>query len=360
MKDHPTPLPHVLNVPEYFPGSSGLDGIETPIKLSSNENCYGPSPKAQAAIAEAASEVHLYPVEPSKAFTAALGAHFGIDPVRILTSTGSDDLIPTLMRAYVGPGDEALFFTDSFPKYRTNVLGVGGTPVQVPRDKHKDYEIDPADIAAALSPKSRLFLLDNPCNPMGVALSADQLHALHANLPSDVVLAIDEAYVEFSDLGRVALDLVDQADNVVVFRTFSKAYGLAGLRVGWCYGPGHIINAMARIKPTFPLTGPSVAGAMAALEDRAFFDEGIAKIRATRGRVVGALRQHGWHIPEPAGNFFLLRFENAPMNVDDARKSLEALGIIVRPLTIQGEERILRITVGTDAQMDMVLSALTP
>lgn len=360
MKSIPKPLPYVKNVPNYLPGNSGLEGVVNPIKLSSNENCYGPSPKVQAAIAEAAKSVHLYPVEASAEFTQALADHWNLDKSRILTSTGSDDLIPILMRAYVGLGDEALFFADSFPKYNSNVQGVGGTPKRIARDKNRDYAIDQANVASAFGPKSRVFLLDNPCNPTGVTLSAAELRELHSCLPSNVILAIDEAYVEFSDLGRTAFDLVEASENVVVFRTFSKAYALAGLRVGWCYGPDHIINAMARIKPTFPLTGPSIAAALAALKDTVFFEDSISKIVATRTRVVRILRDHGWIIPEPNGNFFLLRFEHAPMSFDAAHTALNAAGIIVRPLTIQGDEKILRVSVGIDPHMDEVLSILTP
>ena len=352
----PTPNPGILDIPDYFQGGSSIEGVAEPVKLSSNENMYGPSPYAVAAIRAAAEKAHIYPEGQATVLNQALGARFAIPAERIVTSTGSDDLIPMLIRAFAAPGDEVMYFTDSFPKYTNYVLGAGCRPVVLPRDKDQGYEVQVENVASALTPRTKALILDNPCNPTGAVLDADRLSALHAALPSDVILLLDEAYVEFSDLGDAGLRMAASASNIATFRTFSKAYGLAGLRIGWCTGSEVLVSALRRLRASFPVTVPSIDAAVAALGDQAHTEQAISAIRATRARVSTRLRAAGWDVPESHGNFVLLR--GGPMERDAANDRLLAAGILARPLTIQGGEPVLRMTVGTDAQMDLVLSAL--
>jgi histidinol-phosphate aminotransferase len=355
----PIPNPRVMDVPGYFQGASHFDGMAAPIKLSSNENAHGPSPAAIEAIREAAASAHIYPEGQATVLNEALSARFGIPADRIVTSTGSDDLIPLLIRGFAPPGTEILYFEDSFAKYPIYVLGAGCEPVVMTRDKNADYRVRLEDVKAALTPKTRFLLLDNPANPTGAVLNVDEIRALHAILPSDVILILDEAYAEFSDIGDAGIALALEASNVVTMRTFSKAYALAGLRVGWCVGAPEIIEAMRRLRASFPITVPSIAAAVAALGDTGHFEQSVAAIRRTREAVIARLRAHGWRIPDSHGNFFLVRFEgNPPMDYEAAQSALVAENVLVRPLTIQGGEQVLRVTVGTDAQMKHVTRAL--
>jgi histidinol-phosphate aminotransferase len=356
----PVPNPRVMDVPGYFQGASHFDGMVDPIKLSSNENAHGPSPAAIEAIREVAASVHIYPEGQATALNEALSQRFGIASERIVTSTGSDDLIPMLIRGFAPPGSEILYFEDSFAKYPIYVLGAGCEPVVLPRDKNADYRVRLEDVKAALTPRTRFLLLDNPANPTGAVLDADEVRALHAVLPTDVILILDEAYAEFSDLGDAGLALACEAPNVVTMRTFSKAYGLAGLRIGWCVGAPEIVEATRRLRASFPITVPSIAAAVAALGDIEHFKRTISAIRHTRGAVVASLRGRGWCIPGSHGNFFLIRFEgDPPMGFEAAQTALVAENVLARPLTIQGGEQVLRVTVGTDAQMLRVVRALS-
>lgn len=226
--EQPIPNPRVMDVPGYFLGASHFDGMAKPIKLSSNENTHGPNPAAIKAICEAAASVHIYPEGQAKVLNDALSQHFGIASNQIVTSTGSDDLIPILIRAFAPPNSEVLFFEDSFAKYPIYALGAGCEPVVLPRHKSSDYRVRVDDVTAALGSRTKILLLDNPSNPTGAALNAGEVHDLHATLPRDVILVLDEAYAEFSDLGKSELNLARHAANVVAVRTFSKAYGLAG------------------------------------------------------------------------------------------------------------------------------------
>lgn len=348
-----------MDVPGYFQGASHFDGMVDPIKLSSNENAHGPCPAAIEAIRDAAASVHIYPEGQATVLNEALSRRFGISADRIVTSTGSDDLIPMLIRGFAPPGSDVLFFEDSFAKYPIYVLGAGCEPIVLARDKNADYRICLKDVEAALSPRTKFLLLDNPANPTGAVLDPDEIGALHAILPSDVILILDEAYAEFSDLGDAGLALACQAPNVVTMRTFSKAYGLAGLRIGWCVGAPEILEAMRRLRASFPITVPSIAAAVAALGDVEHFERSIAAIRCTRAAMIACLRDHGWRIPDSHGNFFLIRFEGAPpMDFETAQAALVAENVLVRPLMIQGGEQVLRVTVGTEAQMEHVTRAL--
>ncbi len=355
----PVPVPGVMEVPDYFQGASVTPDMADPVKLSSNENAYGPSPAAVAAIHEAASAVHLYPEGSAQQLTEAIAKYCGLASQDVLVSTGSDDLIPTLMRAFMQRDDEGLYFADSFPKYRTNLIGLGAKPVEIPRDKNRNYALCIDSVSRGLTARSKILIVDNPCNPTGAILNADELVRLHAALPGNVILALDEAYVEFSDIGDAGLQLAKAHHNVVVFRTFSKAFALAGLRIGWCTGAAPLLAAMQRLRPTFPLTGVSIHAAVAALQDRAHTEQSISRLRKTRSHAVSRLRDAGWAINEPHGNFILLRaVENSPMSIEAASRQLLEHEILVRQLKIQGDEPVLRVTVGTELQMDRVIDLL--
>jgi histidinol-phosphate aminotransferase len=272
-----TPRPGIMKIAPYVPGKDSIDGKETIAKLSSNEGALGPSPKAMAAYAKAASELHRYPDGDTAKLRKALGRHYGLDPARIVCGAGSDEILNLLVRAYCGPGDELLYSQYGFLMYAINALGVGATPVAAPA---KGYGSDIDAMLAAVTDKTRIVCLANPNNPTGTYVSKDDVRRLHAGLPKNVLLIIDAAYAEYVSRNdyESGVELVDQAENVVMTRTFSKIYGLGGLRLGWMYGPAGIVDVMSRLRQPF-----NEARARAGAERR--------QLRAGRLRLEGTRRR---------------------------------------------------------------------
>src|SRR5258708_7390953 len=242
-----TPRPGIMKIAPYVPGKDSVEGKKTVAKLSSNEGALGPSPRAMAAYAKAAAELHRYPDGDSNGLRAAIGRHYGLDAKRIICGAGSDELLNLLIRAYCGPGDELLYSQFGFLMYAINALGAGATPVAAPE---KDYCCDVDAMLAKVTSKTRVVCLANPNNPTGTYLTKDDVRRLHAGLPKNVLLVIDAAYAEYVSRNdyESGVELVDQAENVVMTRTFSKIYGLAGVRLGWMYGPAGIVDVMSRLR----------------------------------------------------------------------------------------------------------------
>ncbi len=231
-----TPRPGILKIAPYVPGKDSVEGKETVAKLSSNEGALGPSPKAMAAYAKAQAELHRYPDGDSTRLRAAIGRHYGLDAKRIICGAGSDELLNLLVRGYAGPGDELLYSQFGFLMYPINALGVGATPVAAPET---DYRADVDAMLAKVTAKTRVVCLANPNNPTGTYVTKDDVRRLHAGLPKNVLLVIDAAYAEYVSRNdyESGVELVDKAENVVMTRTFSKIYGMGGLRLGWMYAP---------------------------------------------------------------------------------------------------------------------------
>ena len=242
-----TPRPGILKIAPYVPGKDSIEGKQTIAKLSSNEGALGPSPKAMAAYAKAAAELHRYPDGASERLRQAIGRHYGLDAKRIICGSGSDELLNLLVRAYCGPGDELLYSQFGFLMYPINALGAGATPVAAPE---KDYRADVDAMLARVSDKTRVICLANPNNPTGSYVTKDDVRRLQAALPRNVLLVIDAAYAEYVSRNdyESGVELVDQAENVVMTRTFSKIYGMGGLRLGWMYGPAGVIDVMSRFR----------------------------------------------------------------------------------------------------------------
>ncbi len=234
MNDWPSPRPGILDISPYVGGEAKIAGIDRVIRLASNESALGPSKRALAAYAAAAPGMHRYPDGNSTALRAVLGRHHGLDPARIVCGAGSDELITALIRAYAGPGDEVLYARHGFLMYPIGALAVGATPVTAPET---DLTFDVDAILARVTRRTRLVFIANPNNPTGTYISRSEMQRLHAGLPSSVMLVIDAAYSEFVQRNdyEPGVTLVDAGENVVMARTFSKIYALAGLRLGWAY-----------------------------------------------------------------------------------------------------------------------------
>lgn len=358
----PVPKPWIAAIHPYVPGkSTGRDG-QVLIKLSANENPLGTSPLARAArlgSGEGAGDPARYPDPESHALRTALGVLHGIDPARIVMGTGSDELLHLAAQAFAGPGDEVLYQRYGFSVYEIAARRCGAEPVEAP---DRDYAADVDVLLGCVSPRTRVVFLANPNNPTGSYLSRAELARLHAALPADVLLVVDHAYAEYleAEADDGALALAASAENVLVTRTFSKIYGLAGERVGWATGAPHLIDMLNRIRGPFNLTVTAQAAALAALGDQGFVAASRQHNRTERARFVAALAALGNHglrpLPSEA-NFVLLEFTGA-LTAEGAYKGLMDHGFITRWLPGQGLPQCLRITIGTAAEMDRVAAVL--
>src|SRR6478752_2475758 len=271
----PQPRPGVLAIDPYVPGKSTAPGVARVFKLSSNETPLGPSPKAVAAYRAVADRLEDYPDGAATALREAIGRVFGLDPARIVCGAGSDDLLNLIADAYLCDGDEAIHTTHGFLVYPIATLGSGAKPIAA---AEKNYTADVDAILAAVTARTKIVFLANPNNPTGTYLPFDEVKRLHAGLPPHVLLVIDAAYAEYVRRNDYAsgLELVATAENVVMTRTFSKIYGLANLRLGWLYGPAHVVDALNRIRSAFNVNGLGLAAAAAALSDDAHTAEAVA------------------------------------------------------------------------------------
>lgn len=357
-EQRPIPKPWIEGIHAYVPGKArAADGREL-VKLSANENPLGTSPAALAALAQAAPPAR-YPDPDASALRTAIGALHGIDPARIVCGTGSDELLNLATQGYAGPGDEVLFTRYSFAVYDIAARRCGAVPVEAP---DADYGADVDALLAAVSERTRVVFLANPNNPTGSFLPAGEVARLHAGLPRDVLFVLDQAYAEYlapeDDDGGLAL--ASRHHNVLVTRTFSKIYGLAGERIGWATGAPGIVDTLNRIRGPFNVTNHGQAVALAALGDQGFVGlsrEHNATELARFSEAVCALGNHGLRALPSRGNFVLVLFEGA-LDAASALEGLADAGFAVRHLPGQGLPQALRITVGTREQMDAVAQTL--
>lgn len=351
-----TPRPGIMKIAPYVPGKDSIDGKETIAKLSSNEGALGPSPKAMAAYAKAASELHRYPDGDTAKLRKALGRHYGLDPARIVCGAGSDEILNLLVRAYCGPGDELLYSQYGFLMYAINALGVGATPVAAPA---KGYGSDIDAMLAAVTDKTRIVCLANPNNPTGTYVSKDDVRRLHAGLPKNVLLIIDAAYAEYVSRNdyESGVELVDQSENVVMTRTFSKIYGLGGLRLGWMYGPAGIVDVMSRLRQPFNVNLPAQIAGIAALEDISHTDASRTNNDIWLPWLSAELTKLGLEPVPSVGNFVLVGFGSKERAVA-ANEWLMNDGLIPRLVAGYGLPEHLRITVGTEAEVKAVQASL--
>lgn len=351
-----TPRPGIMKIAPYVPGKDSIDGKETIAKLSSNEGALGPSPKAMAAYAKAASELHRYPDGDTAKLRQALGRHYGLDPARIVCGAGSDEILNLLVRAYCGPGDELLYSQYGFLMYAINALGVGATPVAAPA---KGYGSDIDAMLAAVSDRTRIVCLANPNNPTGTYVTKDDVRRLHAGLPKNVLLVIDAAYAEYVSRNDYdsGVELVDQAENVVMTRTFSKIYGLGGLRLGWMYGPAGIVDVMSRLRQPFNVNSAAQIAGIAALEDISHTDASRTNNDIWLPWLSAELTKLGLEPVPSVGNFLLVGFGSKERAVA-ANEWLMNDGLIPRLVAGYGLPGHLRITVGTEAEVKAVQASL--
>jgi histidinol-phosphate aminotransferase len=350
---------NILSIKPYPPGKPVEEvereyGIKGSIKLASNENPLGPSPKAVAAILKAVVGLHRYPDSGGYYLTEKLSEKLGVRPDQIVLGNGSDDVIGMLARVYLKPGDTAVMTTPSFLMYEIFVRTVGADPVMVPLN---NLAVDLSAMAAAVTEKTRMVFITNPNNPTGMHITVAQFEAFMAHLPPHVVVVLDEAYIEFaSDPACLdGLKLVSDDRPIAVMRTFSKAYGLAGLRIGYGVMPMEMAGMLHRVRQPFNTNSLAQAAAAAALDDETFLFETKQLIQTELKFLQAALTKMGVCWFPTQANFFLI---DVKQNAGDVFEALLRQGVIVRSMVSYGYPEYIRVTVGTRAENARFLEAL--
>ena len=349
-----TPQPGIMKIALYQGGQSRLPGHADALKLSSNENPHGPSPAATEAARQAAGAMHRYPPTDHAGLRGAIAEVHGLDPGRIVCGVGSDEIIAFLCQAYAGPGDEVLHTEHGFAMYRISALAAGATPVVAP-ERERVTDVDA--LLSACTERTRLVFVANPNNPTGTMIGPCAVARLADNLPDGAILVLDGAYAEFVEDFDGGAALVDARDNVVMTRTFSKLYGLGGLRVGWGYGPKPVIDVLNRVRGPFNLSTVQLAAAEAAVRDRVFAAYSRQDNARQRARLLEALDGLGIAADESHANFVLARFRDSA-EAEAADTHLKSHGIIVRRVASYGLPQALRITVGDADGTARVIAAL--
>jgi histidinol-phosphate aminotransferase len=350
------PRAGVLEIAPYVPGKSTAEGGVALHKLSSNESPIGPSPKAIAAY-HAANTLALYPDGAATLLREAIGRAHGLPADRIICGCGSDEILHLVAQAYVAPGDEVIYSQYGFLIYPLATLGVGGKPVAV---AETDLTADVDALLAAVTPRTRVVFLANPNNPTGTYLPAAEVRRLHAGLPPSVLLVLDAAYAEYvrpADYDS-GLALAAEAENVLMTRTFSKIHGLAGLRIGWGYGPAHVIDALNRIRGPFNLTAAAIAAGAAAIEDKEHVAVAAAHNDAWLPKVAAAVTALGLTVTPSVGNFLLIHFPAEGKTAAAADHFLSQRGVILRSVASYGLPNALRMTIGSAEANQATLAAL--
>jgi histidinol-phosphate aminotransferase len=358
-QDRPQPRPGVLDIQAYVPGKSHAAGVAKVFKLSSNETPLGASPKAIEAYGTIAKHLEDYPDGASTALREAIGRAFGLDPDRIVCGAGSDDILNLIARAYLQDGDEAIHTTHGFLVYPIATLGAGAKPVVA---AEKEFTTDVDAILAKVSPKTKIVFLANPNNPTGTYIPFDEVKRLHAGLPKNVLLVLDAAYAEYVKRNdyESGIELVATSENVVMCRTFSKIYGLAGLRLGWLYGPAHIVDALNRIRGPFNVGAPSIAAGVAAIGDTAHVETARLHNEKWLAWTTEELRKIGLTVTPSVGNFILIHFpETKGKTAADADALLTSRGVVMRAVKAYHLPNAMRMTIGTEEANRLVVATLT-
>lgn len=349
------PRPGILEIKPYVPGAAAPKGA---VKLSSNENALGCSPKAAEAFKAAMEKLHVYPDGGAAKLRDAIAEVEKLDPARIVCGSGSDELLQLIGRAYLDPGDKVVQTQYGFLVYRLVAMQSGAQIVSAPET---NYTADVDAILKTAGDDAKIVFLANPNNPTGTWIKGSEIRRLRENLPKETLLVLDGAYEEFADAPGYEdpMALVDEYENVVVTRTFSKIHGLAGLRLGWMYGPKDIVDVIHRVRGPFNVNLPAMEAGIAAIRDRDF----LKKSKEHNDRWLAFLTQQigglGLEVTPSVCNFVLVHFpRDAGKTAEDAGAFLAEQGLIVRPVQPYGLPDALRISVGLEDDNRRVVDAL--
>ena len=350
--------PGIMNISPYIGGETKITGIDRIIKLSSNESALGPSPQAIDAFNNLAHELHRYPDSNCTKLRKAIAKTFCLDTERIICGSGSDEIISLLCQAYAGPGDEVLHTEHGFLMYPISARACGATPVSA-LETSLTANVD--TLLAAVTDRTRILFIANPNNPTGTYIPASELQRLRDGLRDDILMVIDAAYAEYVSREdyTAGAAMVEVSNNVIMTRTFSKIFGLGGMRLGWAYMPPEVVEVMHRVRSPFNVGAAAQAAGTGAVLDQAFTgkvrEHNEKWLRWTREQLI----KFGLSVPDSVGNFLLVSFEKNPGR--DAKAAdffLKSEAIIVRRMDSYGLPECLRITIGTEEEMHTVVACL--
>lgn len=354
MNDTIRPQPGIMDIALYQSGKAHVAGVTNIVKLSSNENPFGFSDKAKDTFGRTVHTLHRYPNTDHASLRTAIGEVHGLDPERIVCGVGSDEVITFLCQAYAGVGDEVLLTEHGFSMYRISALAAGATPVEV---AEKERLIDVDLILAGCTRRTKLVFLANPANPTGTMISLAEIERLAKSLPPQAILVVDGAYAEYVDGYDGGAALATTLPNVVMTRTFSKIYGLGGLRIGWGYGPKDIIDVLNRVRGPFNLSTTQLEVAEAAVRDQDFVTKCRTENARMRHWLAEALAEVGVPSDTSMANFILARFAS-PEEAIACDQHLQSQGLIVRQVAGYKLPHCLRITIGDEASCRRVAHAI--
>jgi histidinol-phosphate aminotransferase len=351
----PAPKAGLMDIKAYVPGKSAAKGAKI-FKLSSNESPIGASPQAVAAFKTASENLAVYPDGSATALREAIAQRYGLSADRLICGAGSDEILQLIAHAYLGPGDEAVYSQYGFMVYPI-VIQTNGARGVVARET--DFHTDVDAMIAAVTPKTKMVFVANPNNPTGTYISYGELRRLHAALPPHVLLIVDAAYAEFVTQNdyESGLALVSEFENVVMTRTFSKIHGLAALRLGWAYGPLHVMDVLNRIRGPFNVSLPAIAAGVASIGDGFFMDQALAHNSQWLGFLSIEISKLGLKVTPSVGNFVLVHF-NGHKTAAAADTYLQEHGIVIRRMEGYGLPHALRMSVGTDEANHALVKAL--
>tara|TARA_R110002110_G_scaffold214702_9_gene428425 strand:- start:31418 stop:32503 length:1086 start_codon:yes stop_codon:yes gene_type:complete len=348
------PQPGIMDIALYEGGAAHVAGVANAVKLSSNENPFGPSDKAKEAFSRSVHALHRYPTTDHRALRAAIAEVHRLDADRVICGVGSDEIIHFLCQCYAGPGDEVLYTEHGFLMYKIAAMAAGATPVEVPeRERVTDVEA----LLAACTRRTKLVFIANPNNPTGTMISMAEVAQLAEGLPPQAILVLDGAYAEYVDGYDAGLALIEARQNVVMTRTFSKIYGLGGLRIGWGYGPKPIIDVLNRIRGPFNLSNSQLDAAEAAVRDQDYVNRCRSDNARMRAWLAGALAELGVPSDISLANFVLARFRDAE-EAEACDTFLRGQGLLVRRVSGYNLPNCLRITVGDESACRRVAHAV--
>ncbi|HXJ02293.1 MAG TPA: histidinol-phosphate transaminase [Micropepsaceae bacterium] len=353
-----SPKPGVMEIDAYVPGRSEAKGAARVYKLSSNESPFGPSPKAIAAYEGAEPLLGIYPEGSARILREAIAAHYGLAADRIVCGNGSDEILTLLANCYVRPGDEVLFSAHAFSLYKIATLANSGVPVEVPT---RDMNLEIGDMIARVNEKTRLIYVANPNNPTATYVPVSEMRRLHRALPDSALLVIDAAYSEYVQRNdyEAGIELVSTTNNTVMTRTFSKVYGLAGIRIGWSYCPKPVADVLNRVRAPFNINIAAQHAAVAALADVAHTETAIRHNDFWRSQVIEQIRAMGLRVDDSVANFVLIHFPDiAGRRSSDADRFLMARGIIMRACGSYDLPNCLRLTIGSEEANRAAVGAL--
>ena len=348
------PQPGIMKIDLYEGGASQLEGQDEVVKLSSNENPLGPSPKAVEAYSMSGEALHRYPSSSHNKLRHAISKVLNLPSENIICGVGSDEIISLLCQTFSGQGDEVIYTEHGFAMYKISALSAGANPIAV-EEKNRTTDIN--NILNKCNKNTKLIFIANPNNPTGTMINLKQVQELARKIPKQVLMVLDGAYAEYVDDYDGGIQLVKNTDNVIMIRTFSKIYGLGGMRIGWGFGSKSIIEALQRVRGPFNLSVPALAVAEAAINDQDYVKRCKEENNTNRDWLIKSLRKLGLACDNSFTNFVLPRFENSTQ-AELCDKYLQSKGFIVRRVDGYNLPDSLRITVGDRSTCERLVTVI--